>query len=311
MTLLDDVYRQKANIKNIRERQRSERVEAIYKKYPELFRLENEKNNVLNELTSMNFSNYEDINKKILDIEAKKQKLIEDYGLEDAFKVQYECPKCEDTGIYQSKRCSCIDDMLREKMLEANELNTEMRQKSFESFDANVFSDEKEGDAPSTREYMLAIKKSLEDYADNFHNEAKSILFYGDVGTGKSFMAVSLAKRLIEKLIKVTYIGSYEMCQVINDAIFKGDDAAIAKRDMYYNTDFLIIDDLGTEIDTQVSSKSILDLVNYRLSKNLKTLITSNLNVDAIKEKYGERLSSRLLSNYYIYRFRGRDLRLR
>ncbi|MFR7871109.1 MAG: DNA replication protein DnaC, partial [Fenollaria timonensis] len=104
---------------------------------------------------------------------------------------------------------------------------------------------------------------------------------------------------------------SYEMCQTINEAIFKADGDAITKRDLFYNTDFLIIDDLGTEIDTQISSKSILDLINYRLSKNLKTLITSNLNVDAIKENYGERLSSRILSNYYIYRFKGRDLRLR
>ena len=82
MTLLDDVYRQKANIKNIRERERSERVDAIYKNYPELLSLENEKNEVLNDFASMNFTNYEDINKKILNIEAKKQKLIEKYGLD-------------------------------------------------------------------------------------------------------------------------------------------------------------------------------------------------------------------------------------
>lgn len=304
MTLLDDVYRQKANIKNIRERERSERAQAIYKNYPDLLSLEHEKNAVLNDFASMNFTNYEDINKKILNIEAKKQKLIEEYGLADAFKVHYDCEKCEDTGIYKSKRCSCIDEMLREKMLETNELNTEMKEKSFENFDANIFTDD-------IRDEMLEIKKSLEDYADNFTYEHKSIFFFGDVGTGKSFMAVSLAKRLIEKLVNVTYIGSYEMCQTINEAIFKADGDAITKRDLFYNTDFLIIDDLGTEIDTQISSKSILDLINYRLGKNLKTLITSNLNVDAIKEKYGERLSSRILSNYYIYRFKGRDLRLR
>ena len=80
MTLLDDVYRQKANIKNIRERERSERIEAIYKKYPEFLSLENEKNSVLNDFASMNFTNYEDINKKILDIEAKKQKLCNGSG---------------------------------------------------------------------------------------------------------------------------------------------------------------------------------------------------------------------------------------
>ena len=78
MTLLDDVYRQKANIKNIRERERSERIEAIYKKYPEFLSLENEKNSVLSDFASMNFTNYEDINKKILDIEAKKTKTYRD-----------------------------------------------------------------------------------------------------------------------------------------------------------------------------------------------------------------------------------------
>lgn len=311
MTLLDDVYRQKANIKNIRERERNERVSDIYKRFPELSELEDAKNAALNEFSVANFSNYQEVNDKILDIEAKKKELIKKLDLDKDFKVHYDCEKCKDTGIADGKRCSCIDDLLREKMLETNELNTEMREKSFESFDASIFSDKKEAGKTSVREYMLEVKKSLEGYADNYAKETKSLLFYGDVGTGKSFMAISLAKRLIEKLVNVTYVASYEMCQVMNQAIFKGDDESIAKKDMYYNTDFLIIDDLGTEIDSQVSTKSILDLINYRLSKNLKTLTTSNLNIDAMKDKYGERFSSRILSNYYIYSFRGSDLRLR
>lgn len=311
MTLLDDVYRQKANIKNIRERERNERVAAIYEKYPLLLELENEKNAALNEFSLNNFTNYKEINEKILDVEAKKAAFIKKNNLQDDFKVHYECEKCKDTGIFEGKRCSCIYDLLREKMLETSELNTEMKEKSFENFDANIFSDKSSDGSLSIKDYMLEVKKSLETYADNFKGEAKSLLFYGDVGTGKSFMAVSLAKRLLEKLVNVTYVASYEMCQVINQAIFKSDDESIAKKDMYYNTDFLIIDDLGTEIDSQVSTKSILDLINYRLSKNLKTLITSNLNIDAMKEKYGERFSSRILSNYYIYSFRGSDLRLR
>lgn len=311
MTLLDDVYRQKANIKNIRERERNERVAAIYEKYPLLLELENEKNAALNEFSLNNFTNYKEINEKILDVEAKKATFIKKNNLQEDFKVHYECEKCKDTGIFEGKRCSCIYDLLREKMLETSELNTEMKEKSFENFDANIFSDKSSDGSLSIRDYMLEVKKSLETYADNFKGEAKSLLFYGDVGTGKSFMAVSLAKRLLEKLVNVTYVASYEMCQVINQAIFKSDDESIAKKDMYYNTDFLIIDDLGTEIDSQVSTKSILDLINYRLSKNLKTLITSNLNIDAMKEKYGERFSSRILSNYYIYSFRGSDLRLR
>lgn len=311
MTLLDDVYRQKANIKNIRERERNERVLSLYKNYPELSQLEEAKSAALNEFSVKNFSNYQEVNDKILEIESKKKDLIKKLNLEDDFKVHYDCEKCNDTGIHDGKRCKCIDDLLREKMLETSNINTEMRQKSFESFDANIFDDKKLDGKLSIREYMLEVKKSLEDYADNFEDETKSLLFYGDVGTGKSFMAVSLAKRLIEKLVNVTYVASYEMCQVMNQAIFKSDDESIAKKDMYYNTDFLIIDDLGTEIDSQVSTKSILDLINYRLSKNLKTLITSNLNIDAMKDKYGERFSSRILSNYYIYSFRGSDLRLR
>lgn len=311
MTLLDDVYRQKANIKNIRERERNERVDAIYRKYPELSALEDAKSEALNEFSVQNFSNYQEVNDKILAIEEKKKTLINKLNLEDDFKVHYDCNKCKDTGIVDGKRCSCIDRLLRDKMIETNDLKTEMQEKSFENFDESIFSNEKVDGKPSIRDYMLEVKKSLEAYADNFKNESKSLLFFGDVGTGKSFMATAVAKRLLEKLVKVTYVASYEMCQVMNQAIFKGDDESISKKQIFYNTDFLIIDDLGTEIDSQVSTKSILDLINYRLSKNLKTLITSNLNVDAMKEKYGERFSSRILSNYYIYCFRGSDLRLK
>lgn len=64
-----------------------------------------------------------------------------------------------------------------------------------------------------------------------------------------------------------------------------------------FNEPMVIIDDLGEEpIEVMVYGMihtPLIDIISKRYNKQLMTIITTNLNVDELKEKYGERIYDR------------------
>ena len=79
--------------------------------------------------------------------------------------------------------------------------------------------------------------------------------------------------------------------------------------DRYFDADLLIIDDLGTEMSTQFTLSAFYDLINTRLNEGKCTIINTNLNVDALRTRYDDRITSRILGNFMPLIFRGNDVR--
>ena len=76
--------------------------------------------------------------------------------------------------------------------------------------------------------------------------------------------------------------------------------------------DLLVIDDLGTETLNSMKFTELYKIINTRLLSNkTKTIISTNLDLRGIFQTYDERLASRFVGYYDIYRFFGDDLRLR
>ena len=66
--------------------------------------------------------------------------------------------------------------------------------------------------------------------------------------------------------------------------------------------DVLIIDDLGTEsVLKNVTAEYLYLVVNQRQLRGLTTVITSNLSVDGVAARYGERIASRLFDRTLCY----------
>ena len=79
-------------------------------------------------------------------------------------------------------------------------------------------------------------------------------------------------------------------------------------------TDLLIIDDLGTESLNSMKLSELFTVINARLlnldNRVVKTIISTNLNINEIFDFYEERIGSRIAGFYDIYQFYGNDLRL-
>ena len=68
------------------------------------------------------------------------RRLLKEHGYpEDYLELHYTCEKCNDTGYFQQKYCTCLTDLIAK--LSARELNksVQFEQCSFENFDLNYY----------------------------------------------------------------------------------------------------------------------------------------------------------------------------
>ena len=72
----------------------------------------------------------------------------------------------------------------------------------------------------------------------------------------------------------------------------------------------LLIDDLGTEpMMRNITVEYLFTLLNERIAARRSTVIATNLTLDQLKDRYGERVSSRLLDHCGVLQLKGKDLR--
>ena len=190
---------------------------------------------------------------------------------------------------------------------------------NFNTFDIDVFSDMPvEGKELSPRENMKAMLQDMYNYTFNFgedsEEESGNLLFLGTPGLGKTFMCSCIAKEILNKGYTVIYQTSFNLLEVIERYKFKTETYSATDEENYRNLftcDLLIIDDLGTEMPNSFTNSELFNIINSRLNAKKKIIISTNLNLLQIKEIYTERILSRIVGNFKMYEFYGRDLRLK
>ncbi len=224
----------------------------------------------------------------------------------------YECEHCRDTGYCGDpikRPCGCMAQRLMEAALVGTHLDERV---SFEKFDLSLFSDDPmNGRAESQRAYMEKTRRAGERYCERFPgNPRPNILLYGMPGVGKSFLLGCIVRRLIERGHNAIMITAYALQDIVlRERIQNQNTLALAP---YINVDLLAIDDLGGEPRiNNVSSESFFSLINERTRSNKATLVATNIASSELQDRYGERITSRLLdkSTTSIFWLRGRDLR--
>ncbi|MCI5839265.1 MAG: ATP-binding protein, partial [Peptoniphilaceae bacterium] len=83
------------------------------------------------------------------------------------------------------------------------------------------------------------------------------------------------------------------------------------KYDMIYNSDLLIIDDLGSENTAGLDNANLLDVINSRNIDEKPIIYSSNYSLEKIREIYGDRIFSRIRGNCLPIHIFGEDLRVR
>lgn len=116
-------------------------------------------------------------------------------------------------------------------------------------------------------------------YVDNW-TEMKAdnigILFYGDVGTGKSFLACAIANALLESLVSVSVTN---FPRILNSLQGSFDDERQKRIDRLQRYSLLVIDDLGVERDTAYSVEQVYNVIDTRARSGKPLIVTTNLSM--------------------------------
>ncbi|MBR4893374.1 MAG: ATP-binding protein [Clostridia bacterium] len=296
------------------------RKEEIYNKIPEYLTLKKEVIKLLGECVK-NMGVYspeknEEIKKTIKEAEQKKTELLVKNGYpKDYLDDIFECNECKDTGYIASKKCSCLEKILKEIASDESNLSYVLDKKNFENFDLNMFSDKPDDSGISPKDNMKNILNHTKNFIDNFDNAGtKSLLFTGSTGVGKTYLSGCIAKTLIDNGKNVLYQSCIKLSEVLDEYKFNRENAMYDTKSIIkdlYEIDLLIIDDLGTEFKTSYTLTALFELINSRLINNKKMIISTNLSVLELKEVYSERLFSRFIGEFLILEFTGEDLRIK
>ncbi len=247
--------------------------------------------------------------------EAKKRLLLRAGFSADYLDMPYDCMYCKDTGYANGEKCRCFRRLETEFLYAQSGLSKVLKKENFETFREDIFDD---GEfipyiKKTEREYMRAVKAECLRFCDHFgDNEKTSLLFTGPTGTGKTFLSNCISKRILDMGYSVIYMTAVELFDLLAKARFgENDEQVTDSRDMLFQCDLLTVDDLGTEMQSDFINSQLFSLLNYRMIRKKATLISTNLSMQAIRDLYTDRIASRIMSEYTVIPFYGRDLRLK
>lgn len=288
------------------------RIQEINTKIPQIKEINNMLFNTSKELIKIMSSGESEAvkNKMIeqtkrnnLDAQVLAENLLQKNGYPaDYLNIHFNCQKCHDTGYNGNVFCECFQKLCG--TLRAREINnnSKLNLSTFETFSLGYY----KGNDYIT---MKKIFNYAIEYIENFSSDSKSLLFLGETGLGKTHLSLAIANVVIQKGYSVLYDSSINILRNIEKEHFNHEyTTEIA--DLVMDTDLLIIDDLGTEYETKFYSSTVYNIINTRLNKNKPTIISTNMNFEAIKRRYDERVVSRLTSMYTCLEFKGEDVRL-
>ena len=243
-------------------------------------------------------------------INARIRALLVDAGLgEDALEMRWRCPVCRDTGYVgdaPARFCDCFEARLRLRQYEDGSM-AGTNEENFERFDVSLFPE-----TDGQRTFMIAARNMCESFANDYPNTRfMGILLTGTGGLGKTFLLNCVFARVIQRGFSAVRITAFRMFEAMrrqhvgNDENYNGFSELI-------EAPLLLIDDLGTEpMMRNITVEYLFTLLNERFAARRHTVIATNLAPVQLKERYGERVASRLLDRGLIatVQLKGRDLR--
>ncbi len=221
----------------------------------------------------------------------------------------YICAKCKDTGYVGNQRCYCFNQRLIEKYYELSNMGKLVKKENFSTFNINLFSSEiPEGEEISPRDNIRRISAEVAESAALVGKESVNLVFYGNSGLGKTFLCSCIAKSVMDNGKSVAYTSAIQLFDFLGEYKLRK-SVQSDELEMLKSCDLLIIDDLGTENVNAFTSSELFGIINNRLVEEKSTIISTNLRLREMKKLYSERFVSRIIGNYKIYRFFGKDIR--
>lgn len=168
-----------------------------------------------------------------------------------------------------------------------------------------------------SNESLIEVKEFISEYLNNLDNNFennKGLFLCGSNGVGKTMISCIILKEAykhryttrratfvdyIDRYTKVWSARSIEEKYLFEDELYT----------YYKAVEFLVLEEVGKEIDSKVAAPILEDLLRYREDHGLVTIICTNLNVETLSDRYGESCMSLLRGNTVPITIESKDRR--
>ncbi|MGN1200916.1 MAG: ATP-binding protein [Candidatus Caccovivens sp.] len=191
-------------------------------------------------------------------------------------KPKYSCSICKDEGYVNGQMCKCLKQEISKVLL---------HESGFEKL--QNFEDGIKGSGNLKDTYLLMQKWCQSDF--------KKTLVYlaGPTGVGKTYLTECMANELVNRGKVVKIVTAFKLNQDFKEFSKTQNDDFLNR---YFDCEVLFIDDLGTEpIYKNVTLEYLYLIINERKMRCLPTIITSNLDLRDVRNRYDERIYSRIV----------------
>lgn len=241
----------------------------------------------------------------LAEIEAAQLPLLRTAGLpEDYLTLKLHCPLCQDTGYVGEPRqtmCRCLIQALLEEQRASSQINPA---DTFDNFDETIFPTEMQ------KKQMLRAKQVALQYAESLPDPDKyNLILMGEAGLGKTYLLNCIAAHALARGIPLKKVTAYTLLDDVLEGIRQNADNTGA----YLKTPLLLIDDIGTEpMLNNITREYLFCILNERRNGKRATAVATNLTLDKLQERYGERVFSRLISagDTALLQLTGENIRL-
>lgn len=222
------------------------------------------------------------------------------------------CPKCngsgwelyrDENGYEYAKECECglVEKKRQASKLKFAEIPETYRNVTLKDMRFSCY------EKPESKNIFKAaaelVKWYLENLDQNIEN-GKGIYFWSETkGSGKTMLAAAIANELINKHKRyVKFATSLDILDEIRATYNRDskDNESQLLKDLV-STDFLVIDDFGTERASEWAGEKFYQIVNKRYINKKVTIYTSNYDLKTLK--YDDRITNRMRERNYLVHF--------
>lgn len=179
--------------------------------------------------------------------------------------------KCEKAESERRKKEDEYQEELRaiEKLKLNSLMDSKLRNASLETFQQT----------PDNGKIYTIASRYVESF-DEMYKRSQGLLFWGTVGTGKTYTAACIANELMNRRQSVIMTSFVRILQDVQNP--KTDESSYIHR--LNSVKLLIIDDLGTERDTGYAIEKVYNIIDSRYLSGKPLILTTNLSLSEMQD---------------------------
>ena len=127
---------------------------------------------------------------------------------------------------------------------------------------------------------QIRMARRYVQHWEEMQKNSTGLLLWGDVGTGKSFIAGCIANALLDKGVPVIMTNFARLLNKLTD-MYAGDRNAYT--DSFKRYPLMIIDDLGVERNSEFAREQVFGVIDSRYRSELPMIVTTNLTLEELQ----------------------------